>query len=557
MATVGEIWQLALPQGSELIAGEAGLWREVSSTARLRPRPPGFESLTGSELAFVSLQSLRLLDEDLALASVIGRLAETKAAAVAVLGEVDSEARSAADRYVLPLFSLPADVNLGDVEQGALRVIVEHQAEIYRRDHDAYRQLTELAIGGNGLPAIVERLTRITGKPAALQDAEGPLRLFIAPRASQLTKEDAEALLASGETELAVWLRGMPLSASDPPVARFDLPGGLLRLVAPVVARNRVAGFLSLVALPAEMAEVDRLAVGRGAAACAIEMARQQAAIDAQDQLQIGVVDELLAGSPGDSQALQERAARLGYDLSRPHAVIVLRLPQERRGQELPDLGRAIEREIIVRRLRAPLRPRGDNVTVFYPLPAEVGEAALKRLTEDFRLAVASRVGQTGLCAGLGRLHAGLEGLRLAHQEAEQAIALGTTIFGPGRTVYFGDLGLYRLLFKIQEKDELRRFHDEMLGRLVEYDRRNNAELVATLAAYFESNYSPTDAAERMHLHRNTFIYRLRRIRDVGGLDLEDPEARLALHLALRIGETLRAAEPPPTQGEPGHSHHR
>ncbi|MHB1132087.1 MAG: helix-turn-helix domain-containing protein [Chloroflexota bacterium] len=543
MATVGEIWQLALPPGSILVAGEAGLWREINSTARLRPRPPGFEQLSGTEMAFVSLQSMHFLDENLTLAAVVSRLAEMGAAAIAVLGEVDARAVSAADLAGLPLFALPATVAIGDAEQGALRVLTEHQAEINRRAQDAYRQLTELAIAGRGLSAIVERLAQIAGKPAALQDVGGALRLYADAPESPLARDEAVVCLAAGAATTDGWPSGSPISASDPPVAKFPLTDAVARLVAPVLANNIIAGYLSLLAPVGSLSELDRLAVGRGAAACAIELARQQAALDAQDQLQIGVVDELLAGGAADGEAVRERAARLGYDLRQPHAAVVLRLPPTSNTKNSGELAKATERELNRLRMRAPLRPRGDSISVLMPLEADAGEAGLKRLAEGLRASVAARLGESELCAGLGRVHTGLDGLRLAHQEAEQALSLGMRVLGTGRSIYFGDLGLYRLLFNIAEKDELRRFHRETLGRLDDYDRRNNAELVATLAAYFTCNQSPTEAAERMHLHRNTFIYRLHRIRDISGLDLDDSETRLALHLALRVGDTLRATE--------------
>ena len=542
MSTVEEVWQLALPQGSQLVAGEAGLWREVHGSTRMRPRPPGFEALQGGEFTFVSLQTMRLLDDNLTLSAVLERLAEMKVAAVAAVGDIDHDARDTANRLAVPLFALPGGANVAELEQFAIRVIAERQADMYRLAQDAYRQLTELAIGGRGLPAIVERLSHMTGKPVAMQDQTGDVRLFFAPRDSRLGRTEVAELLAESASQLQAWAGTAALSASDPPVAQLRLPNrDLGRLVAPIVGREGVAGFLSLLAEPRRFGEVDRMAVARGAAACAIELARRQAAIDAQDQLQIGVVDELLMGSAGDLEAVRERALRLGYDLTQAHAVIVLQLPETGRDSDPLELPRAVERELGRWRVRAPLRPRGNSVTVLYPLPDATSDVSLKKLAEEIRDTVARRLSRPDLCAGLGRLHPDIEGLRTANAEAEQALALGLSVLGTGRVIYFGDLGLYRLLFNIQEKAELSAFHAAMLGKLEEYDERNAADLVNTLSAYFASRNSPTEAAERMHLHRNTFLYRLHRIREITGLDLDDPETRLALHLALRIGDTLQA----------------
>lgn len=561
MGTVEDIWQLALPKGSTLVAGEAGLSHDVICTARLRPRPPGFDVLEGGELAFVSRQSLRVLDENLDLATVIAHLGEMKVAAVAVLGEIDERTCRVADAIPLPLFALPAPTNLAEAEQLAMRVIVEWQADLYRRAQDAYRQLTDLAIEGRGLPAILERLAHITGKAAAMEDGVGRLRLFSAPHDSRLARPEASKLLQEHRPAADLWPPGKSLAASDPPVARMEFPGTpMARLVAPVMAKTSIAGYLSLIGESRRLGEVDRLAVARGAAACAIELARQHAALAAQDELQISVVDELLAGNATDWEAIRERALRLGFDLSLPHAAMVFGLAEPPAESGQADLLEALARELGRRRLKAPVRTRGESVSVLYPLAGQLTDVALKRLAEELRAAVATRLNESSLCVGVGRLHPGMEGLRQAHHEAEQALSLGSLVLGDGRAIFFADLGLYRLLFNLRQKEDLRGFHDEMLGKLIEYDARNRADLVSTLAAYFASRNSPTEAAERMHLHRNTFLYRLHRIREITGLDLDDPETRLALDLALHIGNALRAGEglrPRPSLLRQGHISHK
>ena len=69
--------------------------------------------------------------------------------------------------------------------------------------------------------------------------------------------------------------------------------------------------------------------------------------------------------------------------------------------------------------------------------------------------------------------------------------------------------------------------------------RDRGGVLLQTLGAYLATNGSPTEAADRLHLHRNTVLYRLGRIEDVLGVDLRDAEVRLGLHLALKISDVL------------------
>jgi len=114
---------------------------------------------------------------------------------------------------------------------------------------------------------------------------------------------------------------------------------------------------------------------------------------------------------------------------------------------------------------------------------------------------------------------------------------MGRRLFGPDSATAFKNLGLYRLLYALEPLPEVRAFRDDALGRLGAKDRRG--VLLETLGAYLATNGSPTEAADLLHLHRNTVLYRLGRIEDLLGVDLRNAEVRLGLHLALKIGEIL------------------
>ena len=75
------------------------------------------------------------------------------------------------------------------------------------------------------------------------------------------------------------------------------------------------------------------------------------------------------------------------------------------------------------------------------------------------------------------------------------------------------------------------------------YDGKCNGGLVRTLRVYFASGANVSEASDRLFLHRNSMLYRLARIQDLTGLDLKDPQAKLALQLGLLFtGEGERSA---------------
>jgi len=72
-------------------------------------------------------------------------------------------------------------------------------------------------------------------------------------------------------------------------------------------------------------------------------------------------------------------------------------------------------------------------------------------------------------------------------------------------------------------------------------DPRYGDKLVETLDVFFACNGNVSQAKERLHLHRNSLIYRLNRACELLGRDLNDPELRLALQLAIRGRRVLEA----------------
>jgi len=73
------------------------------------------------------------------------------------------------------------------------------------------------------------------------------------------------------------------------------------------------------------------------------------------------------------------------------------------------------------------------------------------------------------------------------------------------------------------------------LGRLMAYDGEHRAHLVDTLRAWLDAFGDVALASERLYVHPNTFRYRLRRVAEVGELDLRDPRQRFAVMLQLAV----------------------
>jgi DNA-binding PucR family transcriptional regulator len=230
--------------------------------------------------------------------------------------------------------------------------------------------------------------------------------------------------------------------------------------------------------------------------------------------------------------------------------VMVLRGSNASADWELQGL-RAAQNVVARREVRALVAAHDGAICVVAMPVADAGPDALYRLADVVRDECAGATGDSSTSLGLGRTHDHAAGVRQSYREAEHALEMGRRLLGPGRQASFADLGLHRLLFAMAQHPELSDYYRGTVGDLLAYDERSSAELMATLDAFFAANGSPTETAQRLRLHRNTVLYRLRRIEEVGHLRLDDPATRLNLHLCLRIRDVLLAGAARGAQPEP------
>jgi purine catabolism regulator len=552
MITVEDVIKLALPAGTTLAAGEAGLGREVTWAARIRSSPPAFGHLGGGELVLLQVSILAELDERLQLDEAITRLAELGVAGVAVLGAIGKQARDAADDAGLPLLVLPKGAELGTLERDAARLISERRRELQHRGQEVLRVLMDLAIAGEPLNDVVQELARISGRPVVLEGRDGRLLAYHPAGKSAPSRDLIESIVQRDRPHVARWLRTTAeASPADPPTSTYDLDNAWSRLVAPVIGRDGLLGSVSLVVPRGRATPEDAQVTARGAAACAVVLAREQAAATVRREVELHVLDEVLDGALRSEATLLQQAKRLGHDLLSAHVAVIARLDAavagpvragagEERWDGLPE---AVARASATRGGRLLWRVRNNGAEFVLPAGDDRDERLLAEgLRDDLRSLI--RVGADGAVSlGVGTIRDGLAGIRRSHAEARQALLLGRRMQGPGHLTLFGDLGVYRLIFAAEQLPELSDLYAQTLGALIAYDRQNNADLVSTLDAFFAANGSPKEAAERLGVHRNTVLYRLDRIREITRYDLDDAGVRmrlqLALHIHVALGDTL------------------
>lgn len=548
--TVRDILSFALPPETIVAAGHNGLGREVTWATRLRAAPPAFGHISGGEIVILAADILEMIDENLNLAGAIRQLAQFGVAVIATTEPADAPARSAADASSLPLLVLPRATDLGLLERTAARTIAERRREIQQHGQEEGRKFMELAIGGEALADLADEVSRSSTRAISIEGHDGRPLAFQPDLTDRLDERKAQTIQMASQESVQAWLRTVGSSSSaEPPVHGWTGPDGWTRLVAPVTGRNGLLGSVSLlIPKDAERPE-DTILTSRAAAAAAVTMAQEQATASVRREVELNVLDEMLDGALRSEVALNQQAQRLGYDLDQSFCAVIARLDTPQGSPTRSREGRWTALEAGVRRFAVKVeqpnmlwRVRNSAAEIVWPtMDLRDAEALAGALRESLEAELRNGQFSDVVSIGIGRPDLGIQGIRRSHQEARQALTLGRRLHGSGHVTNYDDLGIYRLILAAEGLPELRVFQDESLSELTEYDRIHSSNLIQTLEAFFAANCSPKEAASILNVHRNTVLYRLDRISSITGQNLDDPEVRLRLHLALHVRVALGA----------------
>lgn len=467
--------------------------------------------------------------------SAIGQFAEIEVAAVVVNRPVPSDALEIAAAAELPIVRVPSDSDLRAIHRGVLTLILRQEAQVAQRSAEIVRELQRLAAEDDAsLTALAEVIATETGHGVLVQDKRLKT-VAVQPPDGMPSKLWNRIVGHLGESRsLPDGWRDRRATARNArgQVESQSLEEGVGRIVAPIVVGELARGYLSVIALEDDLDALDAIAVEQGAEIYALAMSKAKAVSETTKRLRGEFVDAVLAGSISPLE-LERWAGRLGHNVYAPHSVVVFGWGE---GPDSPSVRRIetmVNGEIGLGRHSALVRNTGDQVECFVVLDDPESAQNALNLAQGVRDQAESEYPDTPLLSGIGRVAQRLDDWVVSHREATQAFATAGRI-KETKPLYFGDLSVYRLLFQIEDHPELEQFCTEMLGKLLEYDAQHNSTLVETLSEYFSRRGNLSQTAEALFIHRNTLQYRMERIADITGLDLDNPDTRLAVQLALK-----------------------
>ena len=540
--TVEEALKLPAFKGSKLIAGAKGRYNIIKYVDVMEV-PDAVNWVREDEMLLTTVFAIK--NDVKAQEDLIVKMAKIKASALCIkpgrfIDKIPRKMLKLAEELGLPIIELPPEVPYIDIINQVLSRILSKKASTLELINRIHTSLTDVVLEGGGLQAICRKLSKLTGYPIVILNSNNNIVAYSAERKEIYNVINHLRLMKEFEN----------YKESRSPTTRIFEYQGERTVVTPIVIEKKIYGFLIMLGHDATTKELNIKALEQGAIVAALEFLKEKNVQEIKKRLMKDLINDLLEGNTSNPDLLRERAHYFGWDLESGMQVVVIDIEQPKNKSSREGTGSLSGFKncfldvikITVKKVdpRAIVTDKSGRIVVLVNIPEECKKSLntlysyTKEVASDIQQEIASNLEDVNINLGIGRYYENVEGISKSYKEALEAVYLGKKILGSNKVIHFDDLGVYKILLDMHDKNQLQEFALNYLGPLIEYDKKWGTDLITTLEAYIKNDKKICKTADELFVHRNTVRYRIERINDILGVDLEDGDMLFNIYFSLK-----------------------
>lgn len=508
----------------------------------------------------------------------VQEIIDSEAAALAIATgrhvlEIPQEVIETAEKHDFPIIEIPWEVRFADITNAVIRRLEFWQRTSLQRSEELQKQLLGLFLREATLFDAAEMIGQAVGSPVLIADSEG----FIKGKSS-----DADELADQWHIYFRSQIRGnlnqtgssLNRIGSNPNqtggslwnTAQADhqadkwaqlLEGSIIQLK--IQSANKFHGYLITKLNPATSLEAfqtsgEQYVLEHALTAAALWFQRESAIQETELRLRDDFVWSLAKGEIDSWDKVLSRAKTLNLNVTRPY-VCILGLPENLKPlydkhkavqtpfdqwsqsiirtmeEQLADAGRAIQRQTMI-------TFHEDRFIIYLEVPLNQVNETVKLYLDRVDARLGDLLPELIVSWGIGENHAGIKTFQESYNDARIALQIGTKQKGPGHRSTYANTEIYRALLSLAQNPDTQQMTLSTLGALIDYDQQRGLDLLNTLVVYIRNQGNVSQTSRVLSLHRQSLLYRLKKIESITGRSLEDPDDLFLLDLSIKLWMT-------------------
>lgn len=242
-------------------------------------------------------------------------------------------------------------------------------------------------------------------------------------------------------------------------------------------------------------------------------------------------LSDLLQNPQNNIEDVKERLSLLGYPLKETFYIIAI-----------PPIGHtasSLQLELILDQVKH-IFPSSIYVIYEETIVFLISRDMYQGLSEYELEQLQNYLKTNHLKAGISNFFQHLEDIRRFYHQAVNAVRLGTRLHAPAPLYYYSDYYVYHMLETFEKEDsEIRFLIHPGLMRLYLYDQEKKTDFIHTLKEYMIHPGQTSLVASNLHIHKNTLLYRLGKIKEIIGCELAVGDDFMNMNLSIMIMKYL------------------
>lgn len=550
--SVEEMLNIDIFSGAKLLGGAAGLVNEIKG-ATIIEAPDIVKFISGGEVLLTRFYAFQFCTSE-EFDSYFRELAQKRVSAIVIkrgndVEDIEEKVKyilEFAEEYAVPVLEVAFELSFREILRPILERLFNEEVrrlKYFKTTHDNFTALSFLrGSGEDSLQKILDVLEKLIGNPAALFNQNMDYLAGTEGSAQKMAISDNAEEYQPQFYSNYTYLRQKVTLTDEKPKVCYQY------IVKWRIMYNRRV-YLVITASNSQFGDMDDIAVENAVTALKQEMFRQHTVEELEEKFQNDIITQILNGNFHSRKELEREVKRLGIPVDANYRVLIFKLWNECTGgfEKLNEQFKfdSILRDAVVNEF-GDVRVRNDvdQVIVIQQIYPEQKQEdyrkELKETVEKIQKRICQKNKNLKVRAGVGKEVEGVFKLSDSFKEARDSLEF-IGIFKERSSeqnhhiVFFSDMGIFKLLCKADNPEELYEYIPESLQKLLHYKKQQRQELILTLNTYLDRNQNLTKTAQELFIHYKTAAYRIDRIVKITGIDMNNASEVLAVRIGLIV----------------------
>lgn len=534
LITVNDVLELEGFKNATIAAGKEGL-SNVVNNATLMEVPDIFPYVDVHNLLITTLYPI--YNNQDATNELIPKLAGLKLAGICIkpvryIDEIPPIMIKQANELNFPIIELPEGSNLSSLVTEILDLSLNKHINILKFRNYVHEHLMNLFLRGEDINSLVDNLAEIVKFPVVLLDND----FNIICMSEELTKQEVSIIHSySSYDKNNFTVKVEDTKYYEKTYIKCSISAGQTKFGYIVLLKGAINNQNLIVA------------VEQASLLIASVFYKNYAVLEKERTFQDAFFRDILQGKISSEIEITNKARTFRWNMEFPQLIVVIKvlIDDEKKKKEAYEhildsklIEKILEEKMLINKSKFKSVYLDDSLVLFINVISannvkesaiEIGNLIVEKLKEKVKIGV-----------GISNIINGINRFPSAYKEAHNSLTVGAILNKAPFVSHYDDYKMFNIIKEVKDTAVLTKYVEDKLGKIIEYDKTTNMNLMETLKILIEDNFNAKKAAKRLFVHYNTLRYRIDRIKELG-IDIENGFEIGEIVLAYNIYLWLRA----------------